>query len=635
MGVFMFQVMSRLVVALLLAAGLAASAVQAQRVEGEPGIDLRTLPVIPIDRALEDRDGNTVPDLLLKPVRVQGVVTIGSGVMADDRLQIYVQDATGGVPIFSRRPHPEEIPPGTLIDVAGILDQYRGAPQIIKPHYSITGRAPLPAPVRIGLADIQSFRYYGRLVEVDGTVGRAVGEGPNTSIALSEKGMTTALLIPASVARSLSFASMPEGSRVTVTGVVSIYSLVRPYQAGFRIIVADPAAIRVTARPLPQWARNAGMALLLAGLLAGAGRLMRRTIRQRAARRGRHIAVLNEVSSSIAKPVQDVDSLLNDAVSILMGHRLIDGAIVHLLDENVLTMRRVFGLDDESARIADAQIQSRIPPGLPAARGNARHLLPGGTSRDSTAHPLLCVPLQGRERMIGILTTFSTHRHTPSPDEASTIAAAANLIALGIESIRVLHESEQRQEDLKQLAITDPLTGLYNRRFLNEYLRIQIPMAKRQSTPISFISLDLDRFKAVNDTHGHEAGDLVLTEVGSAIRKASRASDLPVRLGGEEFLVVMPATDQAGAVMFAKRLQKDFLAVDLTQAGIAADFRITASFGIGVYPDHGENVTTLLRVVDQALYESKHAGRDRITIAPAPFHLTGEQKTSGESSESI
>lgn len=593
-----------------------------------PDRDPLALPVISIAEALTDRNGDTIPDRLRKPVHVRGVVTIGTGTLAEDRLQIYIQDETGGIAIFSREENPPSLPPGTVLDAGGILEQYRGAPQLVRPRFRVLGRASTPRPVKIPMAQV-GWRYYGRLVEIEGRLGEPGGQGPNIAIPIRSDGEMTSLLLPPGVARVFPLQSFPPNAQVSAVGVVSIYSLTRPHRDGFRLVVASPSNIRLISRPAPRWVRVAAASLSLALLLAASVFLLVRIWRRQAERRERHVTLLNEMSSAIGGPLSDVDSLLEAAIVILSRHRLIEGAIVHLLDGNVLRLHRSFGIEESRARIVHEQIeqiQSRASSTFTPGSGQ---LAPIPTLYGSL-HPLLCLPLQGRSRMIGILTAFTDHRHTPTPAESSTIAAAANLIAFGIENIQMLQESEQRQEDLKQLAITDPLTGLYNRRFLSEYLRIQIPMARRQSAPLGFIAVDLDRFKEINDTYGHATGDLLLAEVGKAIRRVARASDLPVRLGGEEFLVVMPDTNERGAVAFAGRLQKEFTGIELSDVGVGAGYRLTASFGIGIYPDHGENVSALLHIVDEALYESKRAGRDRITIAPAPFHITPDEPSDGQ-----
>jgi diguanylate cyclase (GGDEF) domain len=192
--------------------------------------------------------------------------------------------------------------------------------------------------------------------------------------------------------------------------------------------------------------------------------------------------------------------------------------------------------------------------------------------------------------------------------------SAAGLISFGLDNLSMSKSFEARETELKQLAITDDLTGLYNRRFLDEYLRIQLAMAKRQQTRIAFLSIDIDHFKMLNDMHGHATGDRVLVKVGAMFRTSIRASDLAVRIGGEEFLIVIPDTDREGAVIFAERLCEQFAATEFCSE---PPVRLTVSIGVAIYPDDGVEEGTLLRTADEALYRSKREGRNRITVGSA------------------
>lgn len=590
-----------------------ASAQEASDSPRNEGREALALPVVPIAQVLEDRNGDTIPDRILQPAHVRGVVTIGSGVIADDRTQLYIQDSTGGIYLFSRRPHLPPVGPGDIVDVGGVIDQYRGSVQLVRPFYRVTGHTAVPQPIRTTVAELTAGRLYGRLVQVDGTIEGRQNQGTNLALQLKDRDKTIDLIFSPKVMRGMSFSDLPRGSRVTVTGVASIYSLDRPYREGFRLLIPRPDAVQVRSRPMPVWLRNALIAVLVGVIAIGLAAYVALLIRRSAVKRRRQIAVLNDVSATVARSGSDIDALLSSAVGVLLRHNMISGAVVHLMQADQLQLRGSFGIDTLEAREIDQQVQSRLSTALVRQDSGKPLALP-------QLHPLLCIPLHGRSRTVGVLTAFTDKRHTPTPDEAATIAAAANVIALGAENIQVFEEAEQQQNELKQLAITDPLTGLYNRRFLDEYLRIHIPMARRQSAPVSFIAIDLDNFKKVNDTHGHDAGDELLREFGATVRRLTRASDLPVRLGGEEFLVVMADTNEAGAVSFASRLQAA-IRESAFGAGIPAGFSLTASIGIALYPDHGENVAQLLRVADESLYESKRAGRDRVTVAPMPFRI--------------
>jgi len=160
--------------------------------------------------------------------------------------------------------------------------------------------------------------------------------------------------------------------------------------------------------------------------------------------------------------------------------------------------------------------------------------------------------------------------------------------------------------ELQSLATLDPLTSLFNRRKLQECLALEVSRAECYARPLSVILFDVDHFKAVNDTHGHAAGDAALMETGRWLRASVRASDVPGRWGGEEFLVVCPETPLDEAMQIAERLRQEY--ADLR---MAPESRLTASFGVASHRA-GLRVDDLLRNADDALYRAKNAGRNRV-----------------------
>ena len=175
---------------------------------------------------------------------------------------------------------------------------------------------------------------------------------------------------------------------------------------------------------------------------------------------------------------------------------------------------------------------------------------------------------------------------------------------------------EEREQKLHEQAISDPLTGLYNRRYLSEFLQRELVRARRSATPVAVVLLDLDRFKRVNDSFGHEAGDQVLTAVGALLKSKVRGSDIACRYGGEEFAVIMPQAGVDAANRRGEDIRSAIAALNLSHAGKSLG-RLTASFGIGLFPDHAEDIDSLLRVADVALYAAKGAGRNRVIIGSA------------------
>lgn len=227
-------------------------------------------------------------------------------------------------------------------------------------------------------------------------------------------------------------------------------------------------------------------------------------------------------------------------------------------------------------------------------------------------------PLPSLSGAQGMVTAYSQRRRRASALQERTLASAVKLIALALESIRMQQRARVEREELQQLAVTDDLTKLYNRRFLDEYLRIQIEVGKRRGSRLAFVAIDIDHFKLVNDTWGHEAGDHVLVRVAEVIREATRSSDLPVRMGGEEFLVVLTDAELDSAQQFAERLRSHFEQMRFAGATPGQTLQLTISMGLALYPMHGDSAAAVLRACDQALYRSKRSGRNRVTVAEPP-----------------
>lgn len=177
---------------------------------------------------------------------------------------------------------------------------------------------------------------------------------------------------------------------------------------------------------------------------------------------------------------------------------------------------------------------------------------------------------------------------------------------------RYVHEIEHLQAELREQYLIDPLTGLYNRRYLNEALRRELVRTEREHAPLSIIVADLDHFKMINDTYGHQVGDTVLVAVARLLKEHVRGSDIACRYGGEEFLLVLFNTAPDNAAKRAEEIRQ--AAAVLCPQYEYGTVMITISFGIATYPDHGNNAEDLISKADQALYHSKRAGRNRVTI---------------------
>ncbi|PKO05063.1 MAG: hypothetical protein CVU41_13565 [Chloroflexi bacterium HGW-Chloroflexi-3] len=176
--------------------------------------------------------------------------------------------------------------------------------------------------------------------------------------------------------------------------------------------------------------------------------------------------------------------------------------------------------------------------------------------------------------------------------------------------LQKLDEIEKLQIQLKEQAIRDPLTGLFNRRFFDEYLSNELIRSLRTDTPISLLMVDIDHFKSVNDRFGHDVGDQVLEMLGEILKTMFRKSDVSCRFGGEEFLILLPGLEHDQAFNRAEALRERF-----EQASRDAEFlyaQVTISIGISNYPLHADNTRDLFRIADRSLYQAKEQGRNRV-----------------------
>jgi diguanylate cyclase (GGDEF)-like protein len=185
--------------------------------------------------------------------------------------------------------------------------------------------------------------------------------------------------------------------------------------------------------------------------------------------------------------------------------------------------------------------------------------------------------------------------------------SAASQIALSLASL-------QLRETLRDQAIRDPLTLLFNRRFLEESLERELQLAGRKKQSIAVLFLDLDHFKSFNDTFGHDAGDMVLQSLADLFRNFFRSTDICCRYGGEEFAIILPESSSRDAAIRADALRSEVKNLRLQYKKQAVG-QLTLSVGVAAFPEHGSTSVDLLKIADQCLYESKSRGRDVVTVA--------------------
>lgn len=229
----------------------------------------------------------------------------------------------------------------------------------------------------------------------------------------------------------------------------------------------------------------------------------------------------------------------------------------------------------------------------------------------------LCVPLMAQGEALGILYLRIDKTGGRRGGQGSTGEDRLGFYCNVSETLSLALANVRLRETLQHQAIRDPLTGLFNRRYFQETLQRELHRAARARQPLSLVMIDIDHFKRFNDTWGHDAGDAALRAIGKILLGRTRAGDVACRLGGEEFALAFPGLSAEVAMARVEALRQEIEACDFQflDQSIAP---VTISAGIAIYPSHAIDMDSLTRVADQALYQSKKAGRNRFTMAGRP-----------------
>jgi diguanylate cyclase (GGDEF)-like protein len=192
----------------------------------------------------------------------------------------------------------------------------------------------------------------------------------------------------------------------------------------------------------------------------------------------------------------------------------------------------------------------------------------------------------------------------------------ADYLALALTNIKL-------RDTMKQQAIRDPLTGLFNRRYMEETLNREISRAERYRTPLGIIMVDLDHFRRFNNTFGHDAGDMVLQDLGKFLQNNIRKEDVACRYGGEEFTLIMPGASLDVTQNRAETLRQKVQQLQIYYNNKLLD-SVTLSLGVAVFPEHGLTGETVILAADAALYNAKHGGRNQVAVSEnaKPVHIT-------------
>jgi len=338
------------------------------------------------------------------------------------------------------------------------------------------------------------------------------------------------------------------------------------------------------------------------GRLATTFEQMRRTLRATLAGAEARAAIAQELNA--AQPLQNALHNVCELVRTTTDARTAMFVLAHS--------------DIADAFVTGVGLEREVDPERLLSGGGA---LAGAMELDATA-PMQCVALPGSgEAEMGMREICAAPLRIGShafgtvalADKAlgfnaadiALVSAVAEQTALALERYRIL-AVVQRQ------ASTDELTSLYNYRFLVDYLDQQIALAERLKSPLAVLMLDLDRFKSLNDSHGHHAGDEALRSFARTLRASIRRSDLAARYGGEEFVVVMANTSGDEARLVAEKIRRAVGEMDLHLGSDAAPVRVTVSIGGVAFPDDTGDARQLLRLADDAMYRAKRTGRDRV-----------------------
>jgi diguanylate cyclase (GGDEF)-like protein/putative nucleotidyltransferase with HDIG domain len=341
--------------------------------------------------------------------------------------------------------------------------------------------------------------------------------------------------------------------------------------------------------------------------------------------------LLRRISDTIRKSF-NIEDNIGEMLESLAGWLELDCCFVVLpeVDESQEAIRKEFSTGPSYA-LQEKELDLRILEIFKSSFRSDEMVLVNDVKRDKRIEPfkkdvlshfhlysVFYVPITYEEKLLGVLGGHKCESEAHwSPDNESFLIQVADQLAIGVTNAR-LYKRVERQ------AISDGLTNLFNHRTGQEKLAEQLKLAERYQKNLSVILMDVDHFKSVNDTYGHPAGDSVLRSVAKIVRRDCRDVDIPVRYGGEEFLLVLPEINQEGAVIVAERLRKT-----LSREVIMHDdvqLSVTASLGVASYPEDAETQHNLLELADKALYMSKRLGRNQVhTASDLMFNELEEQ----------
>lgn len=329
------------------------------------------------------------------------------------------------------------------------------------------------------------------------------------------------------------------------------------------------------------------------------------------------LAALLEVSEAASSASDEVElaKVLADSMRRATGT---EGAIISRSDESSTVLRELWrdgvGGSQQRTDVADSPIRRGVlREGRPfVVHADTNELIPEVLQlRMLGGRTMICLPLNAGGRTIGIVELISLQaRHRLGEAEMQAAEAMASLAATGLEKVRLLGQ-------LRNAADMDLVTGVHNHRYLQERLRQEVARSARSHSPFAVLMLDLDRFKPVNDRHGHADGDRVLHAIGATIKAHVRTSDIVARYGGDEFVVLMPDTPVEHVEQVARRVVSG-IQLRRHQLSDGSDIAVGVSAGLALYPSDGRTSAQLLQASDAAMYAAKRTGGHQVERSSGP-----------------
>jgi diguanylate cyclase (GGDEF)-like protein len=327
---------------------------------------------------------------------------------------------------------------------------------------------------------------------------------------------------------------------------------------------------------------------------------------------GREIAV-NRIATAIRNSLE-LDSVLKTTVTEV-GHALSAQhcALRIEAEPGKQPLTNCYFRDGAGSENAEeAELMADLDAYSVRLAGRYKSYVVDGRSETDAAmgiHPIAAVPLIYQKRFMGVLMVRSDDpTRVWQENEILLLRTVADQVTVAVNHARLFSQMQQQ-------ALTDGLTGCFNRRSFEMQLERDLHMATRMSLPVSLILLDLDNFKRVNDTFGHEAGDVALRLLADGLRDELRSVDTAARYGGEEFAVILPQAGADGAMIVAERLRRRIELMEVPGVG-----HVTASLGIATFPQHASSRDSLVLAADRALYNAKSAGRNCVCVPPDESH---------------